>query len=329
MRRPLAMIVTGAALLLLAGGCTVMESTHVKKVQEAESLAKQLSDLQKRHKELQDENATLKTREERLKLELHNTSSERDRLKSELAYVTGARDKAIEDARELDKVLQSKSDTLSQMIGELRRKTADLDAENGRLKQQVAALEKARDEKAREAAELKGANEKLRQDLSAERKEKEEKVQTVSSTYESLLQKMKGEIAKGEVTISELKGKLTLNMVDSILFDSGKAEVKAEGREVLEKVISILKDVRDKAIRIEGHTDNVQIVGALAQKYPTNWELSAARAINVTRHLQKEGIDPGILAAVAYGDTRPVASNETPEGKAKNRRIEIILVPKD
>jgi chemotaxis protein MotB len=140
---------------------------------------------------------------------------------------------------------------------------------------------------------------------------------------------MKGEIAKGEVTISELKGKLTVNMVDAVLFDSGKAEVKEEGQAVLRKVISILKDVKDKSIRTEGHTDNVPIVGMLAKKYPTNWELSAARAINVTRYLHEQGLDPALLSAVAYGEYKPVAANDTPEGKQKNRRIEIILVPKE
>jgi chemotaxis protein MotB len=73
----------------------------------------------------------------------------------------------------------------------------------------------------------------------------------------------------------------------------------------------------------------VQIAGALARIYPTNWELSAARAINVTRFLQARGIDPAQLSAVAYGEFKPVADNETKEGRAKNRRIEIVLVPKE
>jgi chemotaxis protein MotB len=140
---------------------------------------------------------------------------------------------------------------------------------------------------------------------------------------------MKQEISQGQVTISELKGKLTVNMVDAILFDSGKAEVKPEGLTVLQKVVDILKNVKDKAIRIEGHTDNVQIVGALTRKYPTNWELSAARAINVTRYLQQQGIDAASLGAVAYGEFKPVADNGTDAGRAKNRRIEIVLVPKE
>jgi chemotaxis protein MotB len=131
------------------------------------------------------------------------------------------------------------------------------------------------------------------------------------------------------VAITELKGKLTVDVLDKILFASGEAEVKPEGLAVLQRVIDILKNVKDKAIRIEGHTDNVKIGGALARKYATNWELSAARAINVTRYLQKQGIDPTLLASVAYGEYNPVADNSTSEGRAKNRRIAIILQPKD
>ena len=140
---------------------------------------------------------------------------------------------------------------------------------------------------------------------------------------------MKTEISQGQVTISELKGKLTVNLVEAILFDSGRAEVKPGGLVVLGKVIEILRTVTDKAVRIEGHTDNVPITGALAQRYPSNWELSAARAITVARYLQKQAIDPAGLSATGFGEYKPVADNSTVEGRAKNRRIEIVLVPKD
>ncbi len=294
-------IVLSVLVVLLAAGlsaCSVMQGTYQKKVDEADTLSKRLAALQKQYDDLAAENAALKARNEELAAELAGT---KEKMATDLAYVTGQRDKAAADKEELDRILQSRSDNLSQTIFELRGKVADLDAENAKLKAENAGLAKAR----------------------------EEQVLKVSSTYESLLEKMKSEISKGQVTISELKGKLTVNMVDSILFDSGKAEVKKGGLEVLGKVISILKDVSDKSIRIEGHTDNVPIVGVLAKRYPTNWELSAARAINVARHLQDQGIDPGQLSAVAYGEWKPVATNDTAEGKAKNRRIEIILVPKE
>jgi chemotaxis protein MotB len=163
----------------------------------------------------------------------------------------------------------------------------------------------------------------------AEVKKKEVEVLTESNTYKQLMQEMKGEIAKGQVTISELKGKLTLDVVDKILFASGQSEVKKEGLDVLQRVIDILKNVKDKSIRIEGHTDNVRIKGRLAKHYPTNWELSAARALNVTKYLQQQGIDPALLSATAFGEYKPVANNETREGRAKNRRIAIILLQKE
>ncbi len=288
-------IVLSFLVVLLAAGlsaCSVMQSTYQKKVDEAELLAKHLAVLQKKNDDLIAENAVLKA-------DLGRMTLHEEKLTTDLSYVTDQRDKAVTDKEELDGILRSRADSLSQSIVELRRKVADLDAENRMLKAENASLVKAR----------------------------EEQVQKVSATYESMLEKMKSEISKGQITISELKGKLTVNMVDSILFDSGKAEVKKGGLEILGKVISILKDVKDKSIRIEGHTDNVQISRALAQRYPTNWELSAARAINVARYLQDEGIDPGQLSAVAYGEWKPVGENDTPEGRAKNRRIEIILVP--
>ncbi|HEY5190446.1 MAG TPA: OmpA family protein [Candidatus Deferrimicrobium sp.] len=290
-------IVLSFLVVLLAAGlsaCSVMQGTYQRKVDEADTLAKHLDALQKKHDDLVAENAVLKA-------DLAEMTLQKDKLTTDLSYATDQRDKAAADKEELDRILRSRSDSLSQTISELRGKVADLDAENTKLKAENADLVKAR----------------------------EEQVRKVSSTYENLLEKMKSEISQGQVTISELKGKLTVNMVDSILFDSGKAEVKKGGLEILGKVISILKDVSDKSIRIEGHTDNVPISRALAQRYPTNWELSAARAINVTRYLQGQGIDPGNLSAVAYGEWKPVATNDTPEGRAKNRRIEIILVPKE
>jgi chemotaxis protein MotB len=220
--------------------------------------------------------------------------AENMRLKSDLADA-GKRNE------QLKADLMLKSGELGKTIADLRQRVSALESDNARLSQELADSQKAREEKVRE----------------------------VSSTYEQLVAKMKGEIDKGQVTISELKGKLTVNMVEAILFDSGRAEVKPEGLIVLGKVIEILKTVNDKSIRIEGHTDNKPIVGPLTQRYPTNWELSAARAINVARYLQKQGIEPGSLSSAAFGEFKPVADNSTFEGRAKNRRIEIVLVPKD
>jgi chemotaxis protein MotB len=273
-------------LSVMVGGC-VSSSKFEKKVAEADGLNQALQALQQKYDKLTAENNDLK--------------DQFKKLNGDFAQLSIQKDKITADRDELDKVLKSKSDSLSKTINELRGKTAALEMENASLKEGVANLKKT----------------------------KEEEVKSVSKTYENLMQEMKGEIAQGQVAITELKGKLTVDVLDKILFASGEAEVKPEGLAVLQRVIDILKNVKDKAIRIEGHTDNVKIGGALARKYATNWELSAARAINVTRYLQKQGIDPVLLASVAYGEYKPVADNSTSEGRAKNRRIAIILQPKD
>ena len=236
-------------------------------------------------------------------LEVDNT-----RLRNELAAAGQRNDQLNADRTELERLLAARSGELGRTINELRGRVSSLESDNTRLESDKT---------------------RLTQELADAQRAREEKVREVSSTYEQLVDKMKGEIAKGQVTISELKGKLTVNMVDAILFDSGRADIKPEGLVVLGKVIEILKDVSDKAIRIEGHTDAVPISGSLAQRYPTNWELSAARAINVARYLQKQAIDPTLLSAAGFGEFKPVADNDTVEGRAKNRRIEIVLVPKD
>lgn len=286
MKRLVYLVLAGLLSISLTG-CLVAESRYLKKVEEADSLTKELDALKQKHDALTADNTALKT--------------EYDKLTGEAAGLANDKLALTRDKEELEQVLKAKSDTLSQNISDLRQKVASLEGENRKLKEDIAVLQRV----------------------------KEEKVQEVSNTYEQLLQNMKSEISKGQVTISELKGKLTVNMEAAILFDSGKAEVKDDGLDILQKMVDTLKSVKDKAIRIEGHTDNVQIRGQLVARYPTNWELSAARAINVTRYLQQQGIDPAILSAAAFGEYKPVASNENEDGKAKNRRIEITLVAKD
>ena len=268
-------------------GCLVTESKYLQKVEEADSLTKELGSLKQKHAALTADNTAL--------------SAEFERLKGNASGLAKDKLTLTKDKEDLEQVLKAKSDTLSQNISDLRQKVANLEGENKKLKEDIAALQRV----------------------------KEEKVKEVSNTYEQLLQNMKSEISKGQVTISELKGKLTVNMEAAILFDSGKADVKPDGLGILLKMVETLKSVKDKAIRIEGHTDNIQISGALMRQFPTNWELSAARAINVAKYLQQQGLDPAILSAAAFAEYKPVSDNGTKEGRAKNRRIEITLVAKD
>jgi len=232
--------------------------------------------------------------------------------------------------KDLQKSLKSNEDELSKKVADLIKEkdgisqklantSKDLAAATARATTAEAALV-ARDKDLIQARSEKAALETAR---AAE-------LARVKENYDNLTASLKSEIAAGEVAITQLKGKLTVNMVDRILFDSGQAEVRADGKKVLEKVGKVLAGVTDKDIRIEGHTDNKPIVGDLKNKYATNWELSTARATAVLRHLADAAkVDGKRMVAAGYGEFRPVSPNDTPENRALNRRIEIVLVPRD
>jgi len=117
-----------------------------------------------------------------------------------------------------------------------------------------------------------------------------------------------------------------ISLDDSILFDFGKAEINASGYPVLDKIAAVIQDIRNP-VRIEGHTDNIPIT---TRRFPSNWELSTARAVQVLKYFIATGeIEPRRLSAVGYGEAKPVSPNDTPEYRAKNRRVEIVLVTKD
>jgi len=150
----------------------------------------------------------------------------------------------------------------------------------------------------------------------------------LKGTYDSFQEKMKDEIARGEINLEQTGGKLRVGLVDKILFDPGEAEISKRGEAVLARVAEALASIPDKQIQVSGHTDKMPINSKLIATYPTNWELSTARATQVVRFLaEKANLPPQRLVASGYGEFHPIASNKTPIGRAKNRRIEILLTP--
>ena len=169
---------------------------------------------------------------------------------------------------------------------------------------------------------------KEKSDLAQQSAAKEETISKMKGTYDELVGNLKNEINSGQIQVTQLKDKLTLNMVEKILFNSGQAEVKDSGKKVLDSIAQALKNISDKDIRVEGYTDNVTLGPRLRERFPTNWELSTARATNVVRYLEEtDGLDPSHLVAAGFGQYHPISSNDTEEGRAQNRRIDIVLVP--
>ncbi len=152
-----------------------------------------------------------------------------------------------------------------------------------------------------------------------------QQMQYLNGTYQQLNQSLQTEVNANQVQIRQLKNRLEVTMVNAILFPEGGWELNSQGKQELNKAIPALQGVAGKQIVIEGYTDDLIIVRPLSDRFPTNWDLSAARAISVVRYLVDQGTDPNELSAVAFGKYHPIASNATPEGRAQNRRINIVI----
>jgi len=221
--------------------------------------------------------------------------------------------------------LDSEKTALTSQLSSTQKDLAATKADNEKL---LGSLEAKKGELSQRVADLSRENQDLAQKLRDTEQAKEAEINKLKGTYDQLVGNLKDQINAGQIQITQLAGRLSVNMVDKILFNSGEANVKPEGEKVLLQVGAALKNVQDKAIRVEGHTDNVPIAGSLKDRFASNWELSTARATAVVRYLQdKAGIAADHLIAAGYGEYRPIASNATPEGRAQNRRIEIVLVP--
>ncbi len=205
---------------------------------------------------------------------------------------------------------------------------SELESNESEIFQLEKNIAKAKADRDVMEARLNEANSKIGE-LTAKDESKTETVNEIEETYNELINKLKEEIDEGQIEITTLKEELTVNVLDKILFDSGKTKIKPEGLDVLKKVGDILKKTEGKLIIIEGHTDDVPILNpTVKKKYPTNWELSTARATTVVRYLQDQSrIDPKRLIATGYSKYSPVADNSPDEGKSRNRRIEIVLKP--
>lgn len=261
---------------------------------------------------------------------------EKDRYVAALADAAYARDQAISAQSKLTRALDQ--------IESVKKDVADRDAKLNELQASSANL-------AREIEELQALNvtltDRLRRaghsvdalatdksalakDLADTRKQLDElkKSQAIAESrardFQAMIAKFQGLTDAGKLEVSIRDGRLILDLPNDVLFDSGHDDLKSVGKETLLEVASVLKTIPDKRFQVAGHTDDVKIA---TNKFPSNWELSTARAVKVTRLLQEAGVPPGQLSAAGYGEFDPVSPNDTDENRAKNRRIEISVVP--
>ncbi len=257
--------------------------------------------------------------------------NEADLLSSDVANLTAAATQLRHDKKGLQNDLSELNARLvealqqnSKLQRDLLAAYADKERQEGSLTQQQEQLNDMQQTNDRLLATI----EDLNRALEKEKVAREARLAKIKSTYNQLVNALEEEIKRGELTISNLEGQLSVNLLNKILFDSGKTTVKKEGKKVLKSLGDVLNKFPDKALQIAGHTDNVQISSRLKEQFPSNWELSTARSTSVVHFLQDEvGLPGERLIAAGYSEYQPVASNDTPEGRAANRRIQILLVP--
>lgn len=197
-----------------------------------------------------------------------------------------------------------------------------------RLERVLADLNQSKEALDKSSAEAKVLRDKLA--VSDERVHELEKEKDATlQTHQSLEDELRAALESKDVTISQLQGKLTVNILDRVLFDSGEADLKPEGAAVLRKVAELLQQHTNLQVHVVGHTDNVPIRPGRS-RFASNWELSTARATAAVRFLsEKAGVDPRRLGALGYGEFHPIADNATSEGRAKNRRIAVTILSEE
>jgi chemotaxis protein MotB len=315
--------------------------------QQAASLAQERAALEVRSGELQSKFDNLEQEKGRLNSELGTVQGQIKDLEEKMASGNASAQEEIMKLQRHATELEANAARIAQEREQLRREqsqlTASLDQERQRLKAEAedkARLTKEREQLQQEQSQLSASLDQERQRLKIEEEEKarleleraakEEEIRRLTKTQEELSRSLQDEIAKGNITIQQVRDRLTINMVDRVLFDSGRAQIKPAGLKVLKQVSDVLNKITDKQIRIEGHTDNVPISTKLQDRFKTNWELSTARATTVVRYLiDLGGVQPQALSAVGYADTHPITANDSEQGRSSNRRIEIVLYPKD
>jgi chemotaxis protein MotB len=298
--------------------------------QQAASLAQERAALEARSGELQSKLDRLEQEKGQLNSELGTVQGQIKDLEGKMASGNASAQEEIMKLQSHATELEANAARIAQEREQLRSEQSQLTTN---LEQERQRLKTEAEEKARLAAEreqLKQEQSQLNASLEQERAAKEEEIRRLTKTQEELSRSLQDEIAKGNITIQQVRDRLTINMVDRVLFDSGQAQVKPAGLKVLKQVSDVLNKITDKQIRIEGHTDNVPISTKLQDRFKTNWELSTARATTVVRYLiDQGGVQPQALSAVGYADTHPIAGNDSEAGRSSNRRIEIVLYPKD
>ncbi len=207
-----------------------------------------------------------------------------------------------------DEALAEK-DAIGQSLGSTKAELSAAQADLDRIRKSLGSTQKELSASQAQIATLRK--------IEAETKRRNE-------IYAQFVNRLQTMIDGGQLTVSIDAGRIVINLPNNVLFNSGSASLNTEGKEALTQIGNVLTQFSDRRFQIEGHTDNVPIKSS---RFPSNWELSTARALAVVHLLTDMGVTPENVSAAGFGEFRPRSDNETEEGKQLNRRIEIVMLP--
>lgn len=230
--------------------------------------------------------------------------------------------KKIDDLEAALAEAQAKLEQTEKDLASQRQANAELQTENQTLQERIAELEGEivqLESQIKDLANKAGITERELAELRAEKAKREKELEV----YRNLFASLKKMVDAGTIKVGFREGRLVVELDDAILFDSGRAKLKKTGQAAIAELIKPLSDVKRDWI-VGGHTDNVPIKTAT---FNSNWELSSARAVEVVGFMIEQGMPAERIGAAGYAEFDPVADNSSPEGRAQNRRIEIVLMP--
>ena len=314
------------------------------KIQQLETdnraLAESLERSQQNASQLESEMQRLGQDRSGLEAELAQERENRERMEQELAQIesqqtslSGQVSAANDEKQRLQDELEQAQARRQQLLDQIASVSADVEARQAELSASQQDMEQLN----QELAQTRQDQDRLKKELSQTRQEQDqlkkqvaelsEQQQKEAQHFAELEKRLEQELNESRVEISQLKNRmLVISLTSEVLFSSGSAQIKPAGKEVLSVIAATLNEYPDRAISIEGHTDNVPI-GA-GSFYKSNWELASARALAALDYLREGNlVAPGRLKVVGHGEYSPIADNSTAEGRQLNRRIEIRLRP--
>jgi chemotaxis protein MotB len=253
-----------------------------------------------------------KSQHEDLQKRFDETSARLGETEAQAASLQEALDAAQARIEELNAELARTQEALAATQAKLN----SMQAENTKLSNRLADVVKDRAKLKSSAADLKKAL--------AELQERKAAADARVAQFKALLSRFKSLIDAGKLEVQIRDGRMILVLPTDILFASGSADLSEEGIAAISEVAGVLATIQGRDFQVEGHTDNVPIK---SKRFKSNWHLASARALGVMEAMIEAGMSGNQLSAASFGEFRPVAPNDIPENKAKNRRIDIVLVP--